>query len=142
MTPHIPRRDRSPDPVRDHLKEVRRGLLRLHKALIDAERAVWERETGPVSNGRFLQALIEDPFFAWLRPFSGLIAAHASWNSAPACASNPVKRLHCRSSHSAVFANVPRSVIWATASPLPIRVKKSARISTVGALTSCPRNGS
>ncbi|HEU0077575.1 MAG TPA: hypothetical protein VFQ76_08005 [Longimicrobiaceae bacterium] len=73
MTPSLPRRDRSPDPVRDHLKEVRRGLLRLHKALIDAERAVWERDTGPVSNGRFLQALIEDPFFAWLRPFSGLI---------------------------------------------------------------------
>ena len=73
MTPPLPRRDRSPDPVRDHLKEVRRGLLRLHKALIDAERAVWERDTGPVSNGRFLQALIEDPFFAWLRPFSGLI---------------------------------------------------------------------
>ena len=73
MTAPLPRRDRSPDPVRDHLKEVRRGLLRLHKALIDAERAVWERDTGPVSNGRFLQALIEDPFFAWLRPFSGLI---------------------------------------------------------------------
>ena len=73
MTPPLPRRDRSPDPVRDHLKEVRRGLLRLHKALIDAERAVWERDVGPVSNGRFLQALIEDPFFAWLRPFSGLI---------------------------------------------------------------------
>ncbi|MET0400581.1 MAG: hypothetical protein ABW277_27575 [Longimicrobiaceae bacterium] len=73
MTPPLPRRDRSPDPVRDHLKEARRGLLRLHKALIDAERAVWERDTGPVSNGRFLQALIEDPFFAWLRPFSGLI---------------------------------------------------------------------
>ncbi len=73
MTPPLPRRDRSPDPVRDNLKEVRRGLLRLHKALIDAERAVWERDIGPVSNGRFLQALIDDPFFAWLRPFSGLI---------------------------------------------------------------------
>lgn len=74
MTPPIPRRDRSPDPVRDGLKEVRRGLLRLHKALIDSERAVWERQSGgPRSNGAFLQALIQDPFFEWLRPFSSLI---------------------------------------------------------------------
>lgn len=73
MTPPNPRRDRSPDPARDRLKEVRRGLLRLHKALIDAERAAVERDSGPMSNGRFLQALIQDPYFAWLRPFSGLI---------------------------------------------------------------------
>jgi len=74
MTPPISRRDRTPDPVRDHLREVRRGLLRLHKALIDAERATWERQgDGPVTNGAFLQALIQDPYFAWLRPFSGLI---------------------------------------------------------------------
>ncbi|HEX2191548.1 MAG TPA: hypothetical protein VHG51_21730 [Longimicrobiaceae bacterium] len=73
MTPPTPRRDRSPDPVRDRLKEVRRGLLRLHKALIDSERAAVERESGPMSSGQFLQALIQDPRFAWLRPFSGLI---------------------------------------------------------------------
>jgi hypothetical protein len=73
MSPPVSRRDRSPDPVRDQLKEVRRGLLRLHKALIDAERAVFERDRGALSSGAFLQALIQEPHFAWLRPFSGLI---------------------------------------------------------------------
>lgn len=63
----------SPEPVRNRLVEVRRGLLRLHKTLIDSERAVFERSHGPMTNGQFLQALIEEPFFAWLRPFSGLI---------------------------------------------------------------------
>lgn len=67
------RSDLPPDPVRQHLVEVRRGLFRLHKALIDSERARFESRHGVMSNGRFLQALIQDPFFAWLRPFSGLI---------------------------------------------------------------------
>jgi hypothetical protein len=69
----LPSRRSYPDPVRDSLVEVRRGLLRLHKALIDAERIDFERGRGPVTNAQLLQALIEEPFFAWLRPFSGLI---------------------------------------------------------------------
>jgi hypothetical protein len=69
----LPRRRSYPDPIRNSLVEVRRGLLRLHKALIDAERAVFERGRGPVTNGELLQALIDDPFFAWLRPWSRLI---------------------------------------------------------------------
>jgi hypothetical protein len=67
------RSDRAPDPARQQLVEVRRGLLRLHKALIDSERDAFERDRGPLSSGQLLQALLEDPFFAWLRPFSGLI---------------------------------------------------------------------
>ena len=63
----------APDPARQQLVEVRRGLLRLHKALIDSERAAFERDRGPLTSGQLLQALLEDPFFAWLRPFSGLI---------------------------------------------------------------------
>jgi len=63
----------TPDPVRENLVEVRRGLLRLHKLLIDAERAAFERASGALSNGQFLQALIQDPYFEWLRPFTGLI---------------------------------------------------------------------
>lgn len=62
------------DPLRQHLKDVRLGLLRLHKALIDSERHAYEQQHGPLSNGQFLQALLQDPFFEWLRPFSGLIA--------------------------------------------------------------------
>lgn len=73
MKPTPFRRDLPPDPLRQSLAEVRRGLLRLHKALIDSERAVFERGGGALTAGRFLQALLQEPFFAWLRPFSGLI---------------------------------------------------------------------
>lgn len=69
------RANQPPDPVRQQLREVRIGLLRLHKSLIDSERQQFESRTGPLSNTQFLQALLEDPFFAWLRPFSGLIVA-------------------------------------------------------------------
>jgi hypothetical protein len=62
-----------PDPERDHLKAVRLALFRLHKALIDAERAAFEADVGELGSGQFLQALIHEPFFAWLRPFSGLL---------------------------------------------------------------------
>jgi len=72
-TPRPMRRNPTPEPLRSQLVEVRRGLLRLHKGLIDSERAEWERGRGPVTNAELLQALIEDPFFAWLRPYSGLI---------------------------------------------------------------------
>lgn len=68
-----PRRNPTPEPLRTRLVEVRRGLLRLHKALIDSERGEWERSRGPVTNAQLLQALIEEPYFAWLRPYSGLI---------------------------------------------------------------------
>lgn len=73
MTASSPRR--SPDPVRQQLMEVRRGLLRLHKALIDSERQVYELRNGAMSNGQFLQALIQNSHFAWLRPYSSLIVA-------------------------------------------------------------------
>ena len=69
----MPRPERDPDPVRNQLREIRRGLFRLHKALIDSERALFERGSGPLAPGTFLQHLIHDPFFAWLRPFSSLI---------------------------------------------------------------------
>jgi hypothetical protein len=73
MASPAPRPDPSSDPLRPHLKEVRRGLFRLHKSLIDAERAAFERDRGPQTNAQFLQALIHDDYFAWLRPFTGLI---------------------------------------------------------------------
>ena len=69
------RRAGPPDPVRQHLSDVRRALLRLHKALIDSERAVYEARNGPINNTEFLGALLQEPFFQWMRPFSRLIAA-------------------------------------------------------------------
>jgi hypothetical protein len=68
-----PTRNPTPEPRLQRLKAVRLALLRLHKALIDSERGVWERSRGPVTSNELLKALLEDPFFAWLRPFSGLI---------------------------------------------------------------------
>lgn len=73
MASRTPRPELPSDPIRDRLKEIRLGLLRLHKALIDAERGEAERRNGPVSSGQFLQMLIQDESFAWLRPFSELI---------------------------------------------------------------------
>lgn len=61
------------DPLRRDLLEVRRALFRLHKALVDAERASRERTAGPLPSALFLQSLLQDPELAWLRPFSGLI---------------------------------------------------------------------
>ena len=69
------RRAGPPDPVRQHLSEVRRALLRLHKTLIDSERAVYEARNGAMNNSEFLGALLQEPFFQWMRPFSQLIAA-------------------------------------------------------------------
>lgn len=67
----------NPDPetalIRQRLSDVRKRLLRLHKALIDAERGYFERSRGPITSGQLLQALISDPYFEWLRPFSALI---------------------------------------------------------------------
>ncbi|HYW07781.1 MAG TPA: hypothetical protein VE913_12555 [Longimicrobium sp.] len=73
MVSRTSRPDLPPDPIRDRLKEVRLGLLRLHKSLIDSERGEMERRNGAMSNGQFLQVLINDEAFAWLRPYSELI---------------------------------------------------------------------
>jgi hypothetical protein len=69
------RRAGPPNPAREQLSDVRRALLRLHKALIDSERGVYEARHGAMNNAEFLGALLQEPFFQWLRPFSQLIAA-------------------------------------------------------------------
>jgi hypothetical protein len=53
------------------LREVRAALLRLHKALLNSERDVYEQFHGRIrSNGEFFQLVLEDEWFSWLRPFS------------------------------------------------------------------------
>jgi hypothetical protein len=57
------------------LRDVRGGLLRLHKTLLDAERVRYERVNGRIEGGgTLLQLLIHDPWFSWLRPLSELVA--------------------------------------------------------------------
>ena len=48
-------------------------MLKLHKNLVDHERAIWEGMNGPATPGQFLNVLLEDPDFSWLRKFSTLI---------------------------------------------------------------------
>ena len=62
------------DPARDKLREVRETLLILHKALLDSERTAYEIVHGPIASpGAFLQLLINDDRFAWLRPVTTLL---------------------------------------------------------------------
>ena len=54
---------------RERLREVSGALLRLHKALLDDERAQFERVRGRIeSSGQFLQLVLHDEWFAYLRP--------------------------------------------------------------------------
>ncbi len=55
------------------LKTSRDLLLKLHKVMLDAERERHEAFFGPVSPTEYLNLLLEDPAFAWLRKFSMLI---------------------------------------------------------------------
>src|SRR3954451_13505928 len=56
------------------LKAIRETLLSLHKALLDSERTSYELVHGKIGSARvFLQLLISDPRFAWLRPVTALI---------------------------------------------------------------------
>ena len=55
------------------MMDLRQGLLHLHKTLLDWERLSYERIHGRVSSHELLKAILSDPQFAWLRPFSELI---------------------------------------------------------------------
>ncbi len=55
------------------LGDLRQALLRLHKTLLDWERGGYERIHGRQTSNDLLNALLNDPQFAWLRPISQLI---------------------------------------------------------------------
>lgn len=61
-------------PAYEKLKTLRPRLLRLHKALLDAEQDSYERIHGPIiSKGELFQLVIGDEWFEWLRPISQFI---------------------------------------------------------------------
>jgi hypothetical protein len=67
-------KERATELTRDALKELRHGLLRLHKLLLDLERRDYERARGRISNSyEFLQLVLKDPWFDWLHRLSELI---------------------------------------------------------------------
>lgn len=57
----------------ERLKSARNILLKLHKSMIDLEREVYEGIHGKLNSSEFLQLLLEDEDFQWLRRFSMLI---------------------------------------------------------------------
>ena len=58
----------------NQLKQLRQGLLRLHKLLLDLERRDYERAKGRIANSyEFLQLVLKDPWFDWLHRLSELI---------------------------------------------------------------------
>jgi hypothetical protein len=64
----------APDPARQRLVALRETLLTLHKALLDSERTAYEIAHGPIASpAAFLQLLINDNWFAWLRPVTSLL---------------------------------------------------------------------
>lgn len=63
-----------PNGIIDHLKDVRNGLLRLHKKLLDSERGAYERDVARIeSTGQYLDLVLNDPWFAWLHQLSRFI---------------------------------------------------------------------
>jgi len=63
-----------PDRTRERLTNLRNGLLKLHKTLLDSERSAYERDVERItSTGQFLSLVLNDPWFQWLRDLSQFI---------------------------------------------------------------------
>jgi hypothetical protein len=60
--------------TQQRLTQLRNGLLHLHKALLDSERAWYERDIERISSsGQLLELVLHDPWFAWLHELSELV---------------------------------------------------------------------
>ncbi|HEU5162878.1 MAG TPA: hypothetical protein VFV54_07025 [Thermoanaerobaculia bacterium] len=55
-------------------RALSRTLLAVHKQLLERARIDYEKAHGRQTPTQLWQLLIEDPFFAWLRPLSGAVA--------------------------------------------------------------------
>ena len=63
------------DETRQKLKKLSGAFLRLHKILLENEKAKYEAANGAITNANmYLSLVIDDPQFAWLRKISSLIA--------------------------------------------------------------------
>jgi hypothetical protein len=63
------------DETRRKLKDLSKSLLRLHKTLLDGAKIEYEAKFGEIAGvNQYLQLVIDDPHFAWLRKISALIA--------------------------------------------------------------------
>ena len=73
MSETIPVDNPAPEFTLGRLRELRDGLLRLHKVLLDSQRAVYEQVMGRVTSGELLQLVINHEQFVWLRSISEFI---------------------------------------------------------------------
>ena len=63
------------DETRRKLKELSKAFLRLHKTLLDGAKTEYEAKNGRIAGAnQYLQLVLDDPHFAWLRKMSSLIA--------------------------------------------------------------------
>ena len=60
--------------ARPSAHEIRSLLLDLHRQLLEVERVRLERVTGRLTEGAFLQQVIDNPSMAWLGALTTLIA--------------------------------------------------------------------
>lgn len=63
------------DETRGKLKNLSKSLLSLHKTLLEKAKAQYEAKNGLIANAnQYLQLVLNDAYFAWLRKISSLIA--------------------------------------------------------------------
>jgi hypothetical protein len=63
-------------PAHQRLTDLRNGLLRLHKILLESEQSTYERDVAKItSRGQLLGLVMDDPWFAYLRELSRLVCA-------------------------------------------------------------------
>lgn len=62
------------EPASQRLAALHAILLSHHKTLLELERAVYERDVARIaSTGQYLNLVMSDPWFAWLRELSRFI---------------------------------------------------------------------
>jgi hypothetical protein len=70
------------DETRQRLKDLSKSLLRLHKTLLEGVKANYEKTNGTITSpNQYLQLVLDDAHFAWLRKMSTLIALLDEANS-------------------------------------------------------------
>jgi len=63
------------EETRQKLKDLSKSFLRLHKTLLEGEKTEYEKTNGRINSpNQYLQLVLDDPQFAWLRRMSSLIA--------------------------------------------------------------------
>ena len=69
---------------RADLEALRLHVLHLHKAIVDSEREDLERLEGRLTGHQFLDRLLHDPAFTWLKPLSASLVAFDEYLDAEA----------------------------------------------------------